>query len=776
MSKRHLIRLLVWTAICLALALGSLFYPLPREDFTKNSVHSLRVTDCNGILLREFLNDQQGRGQWLPLSALAPSLQQATIAAEDKRFRIHPGVDPLAVGRAVVQNITHGSMHSGGSGITQQVIRNVYHHPRTLIYKALEAWYALRLERMMTKDDILEQYLNRAPYGNQLFGAEAAARYYFQKPAANLSIAESAFLAALPNAPSKLNPYVNFPGVRSRQQLVLRRMLDQQCISRQEYDRAREQPILITPPEVNFRAPHAVEMAIGQFPGYPELPALRTTIDYPLQQKLQLVVRNQLSHLQRKHVTNAAVVVIENSTGAIRVLIGSADYFDDEHDGQVNGALALRQPGSALKPFTYGLAFESGMHASDILPDVPLQIPDVLGDYVPENYDKHYHGPVRARTALACSYNIPAVQVLRNLGVVRLHERLQLAGLTTLTEPPGFYGYGLTLGNADVRLLELTSAYACFARGGIWKPWTVMDSPRFQNEARQRRVYEEGPAFLVTDILSDPVARRPAFGNAFRFPFQCAVKTGTTKEYRDNWTVGYTSEYTVGVWAGNFDGTPMRGVSGVAGAGGMFFDIMMTIYDQAYKYPPGFSVPRGFRNERVCSVSGDLPNPSCSKTVTEWYAQDNIPKKHCTIHQRYSVVTEDGTMTHRVFEILPQEYREWAREQRIPTPPAGSVLLSTDSHPKSTRGKKSLAIISPADGEVFKIDPVLRREYQAIRIAATIPPASRSLQMQVDNDQVLPFGINGVWWELKKGRHSFRLEAIVEGRRITSEAVSVEVE
>ncbi|MGB2867005.1 MAG: penicillin-binding protein 1C [Bacteroidota bacterium] len=755
--------------------LGTVFIPLPKEDFAKSSVHSLRVTDCNGILLREFLNDQQGRGQWRPLSALAPFLQQATIAAEDKRFRIHPGVDPLAITRAVIQDIVHGSMRSGGSGITQQVIRNVYHHPRTILYKLLEAWYALRLERMMTKDEILEQYLNRAPYGNQLFGAEAAARYYFQKPAENLSIAESAFLAALPNAPSKLNPYVNFPAVKSRQQLVLRRTFDQKRLSQEEYDRAREQPIVIAPPEVNFRAPHAVEMAVDQFRGYPEISTLRTTIDYPLQQRLQLVVRNQLSHLEKKHVTNAAVVVIENSTGAVRALIGSADFFDEEHEGQVNGSLALRQPGSALKPFTYGLAFESGMSASEILPDIPLQIPDVLGDYVPENYDKKYHGPVRARTALACSYNIPAVHVLRNLGVVRLHERLRLAGLTSLTEPPGFYGYGLTLGNADVRLLELASAYASFARGGVWKPWTIVESSASANSPREFRVYEEESAFLVTDILRDPVARRPAFGNAFRFPFQCAVKTGTTKDYRDNWTMGYTSEYTVGVWAGNFDGTPMRGVSGVAGAGGIFFDIMMTIYDQPYKYPSDFRIPPGFRTERVCAVSGDLPNSSCGKTVVEWFAHENIPTKRCAMHQLYRVVNEDGAPLRRVFEILPPEYRSWALERRIPTPPPGALRLNTDNTPESSRDK-TLAIISPANGEVFKIDPVLRREYQAIKIAATIPPASRSLRMRVDEDQVLPFDANGVWWELKKGRHQFQVEAVVEGRRITSEVVRVEVE
>ncbi|MBI3006222.1 MAG: transglycosylase domain-containing protein, partial [Ignavibacteriales bacterium] len=306
------------------------------------SVHSLQVTDRNGILLREFLNDQHGRGQWRPLSSISPFLQHATIAVEDQRFRFHPGVDPPAVLRALWHNIKTGSLRAGGSGITQQVIRNVYHHPRTLPYKVLEAWYAFRLERMMSKDEILEQYVNRAPYGNQLFGVEAASRYYFQKPALNLSLAEAAFLVALPNAPSLLNPYQNFSGVLKRQRYVLQKVFQRGYASEEEYTRALLQPVRIVPPDINFRAPHAVEMAVTKVQPDPAVSTIQTTIDYPLQQKLQLVVRNQLKQLAKKNVSNAAVVVIENSTGAIRALVGSADYFDYEHQGQVNGALALR--------------------------------------------------------------------------------------------------------------------------------------------------------------------------------------------------------------------------------------------------------------------------------------------------------------------------------------------------------------------------------------------------------------------------------------------------
>ncbi|MBI4429130.1 MAG: penicillin-binding protein 1C [Ignavibacteriales bacterium] len=771
------------SALALVAFVCSTWIPHPRTDFGKESVHSLQVTDRNGILLREFLNDQQGRGQWRPLSSISPFLQQATIAVEDKRFWYHPGVDPLAVLRALGQNIKTGSLKSGGSGITQQVIRNVYHHPRTLSHKILEAWYAFRLEWMMSKDEILEQYLNRAPYGNQLFGVEAASRHYFQKPASNLSLAEAAFLAALPNAPSLLNPYENLAGVLERQKHVLQKMLELGLASQDEYERARVQPLRIVPPSVNFRAPHAVEMAVARLQPGEGVSALRTTIDYPLQQKLQLVVRNQLQQLARKNVSNATVVVIENSTGAVRALVGSANYFDREHQGQVNGALALRQPGSALKPFTYGIAFEAGNAPADVVADIPTQIPDVNGDYVPENYDKKFHGPVRIRTALACSYNVPAVRLLRNFGVSRLYERLRVAGLTSLTEPPGHYGYGLTLGNADVRLLELTTAYSSLANRGTWKPWRLVESARTVNgssvDARvffpdmERSVFNEKIAFLVSDVLSDPVARRPAFGNAFRFPFQCAVKTGTTKDYRDNWTIGYTSEFSVGVWAGNFDGKAMRGVSGISGAGGIFFDVMMSIYDRPFKYPAPFVAPHGLEKSQVCAVSGLLRGSSCNKTTSDWYVKGRAPTRTCGIHQLFKVQSLDGDSYERTFEILPPEYQSWALEQRIPSPPPGSVRIMNT--PPAAR-RRDIAILSPGNGEIFKIDPILRKEYQTIKISGVVPKASHQVKVHIDNGQSIPYEPQGVWWELQKGLHRFRLEAVVGERRIFSEAVTVQVE
>ena len=764
------------------LGVSSIFIPLPKEEFLPDTVHSLRITDRNGILLREYLNDRQGRGQWRSLSAIAPPLQMATVAIEDKRFRSHPGVDPVAIARALWVDLKAGRFRSGGSTITQQVIRNVYHHPRTLLSKIVEAWYALRLERMMSKNDILEQYLNRVPYGNQLVGAEAASRFYFDKPARDLSLAEAAFLAALPNAPSILNPYSGFSAAMTRQRLVLRRMRDLGQVTAEAYRQACEQPIDLVPPEVNFRAPHLVEMAAASVDSIPSAAIVCTTIDYPLQNRIRLIVQGHLAQLKAKNVTNAAVVVIDNRTMEVRALLGSADYFNPFIQGQVNGALARRQPGSSVKPFTYGVAFEGPFTPADVIPDIPTKIPDERGDYIPENYDRRYHGPVRIRTALACSYNVPAVRVLKEVGKDIVLQRMLLAGLKTLDQPASFYGYGLTLGNGEVTLLDMAQAYAAFANKGVWRPARFIDSIHttagvtafVPASGAAHRMFDARAAYLITSILKDPGARQPAFGHAFRFPFECAVKTGTTKDYRDNWTMGYTTEYTVGVWAGNFDGSPMRGVSGVTGAGQIFTDIMATLHlSHDRELPPPFEIPKGIVHLPVCALSGKLPTSACSKRILEWFIKGREPVERCTIHQRFAFTGPNGTTTTNIYAILPSEYRQWAADQHLPAPPPDAVRVSDTP---AVAEHERPALLSPQNGQLYKIDPVLRREFQTLRILAYLPQGVSNTVVHVDGREALPYSADATWWQLRKGVHRFRLEAMLRGKRIHSRSVMITVE
>lgn len=763
-------RTLALAVVCAVLT-GLLFIPPPMSDFAPWSVQSLRVLDRNGIVLREFPNDQEGRGAWCPIDEIALFLRAATIAVEDRRFALHPGVDPIAVLRSLADNMRAWQFRSGGSTLTQQVIRNVYHRPRTVAAKLVEMWDALRLERVMTKDEVLEQYLNRAPYGNQLFGVEAAARWYFGKPAREVSLAEAAYLAGLPNAPTALNPHKNPNAALARQRHVLQCLLEQRRISREESDRALAQPLQIIPPEAQFRAPHVASMvaSLGDAAGGG---TVTTTIDYPLQQQVQWIARGHLRKLLPKNVHNSAIVVMENSTGEIRALLGSADFFDSTHQGQVNGVVAQRQPGSAIKPFMYALTLEHGLSPASILADIPTALPDHHGDYVPENYDRHFHGPVRLRTALACSYNVPAVRAFQTIGKPALLEKLRDLGFSSTDRDPEFYGYGLTLGNAEVSLLELTTAYMSLANGGVWKSARLLRG--VDMGAPEHRVYSAAAAYLITDILKDGVARRPAFGANFHFPFPCAVKTGTTKDYKDNWTVGYTTRYTVGVWVGNFDGQQMRQVSGVSGAGPIFSDVVMFLHSPPYGQASGeFSVPEHLRQRAVCARSGKVPSLWCEKTITEWFIEGMEPDAACDVHQEYIVRGPDGVERPRVFETFPPEYRQWAAIEGMPQPPPGSRRVSyaaADEH------IDRLSIVSPNPGDYFKIDPVLRRAYQVITIAGYVPRGVTDVRLRVNGGGEIPFDKGGVPWHLQPGVFRFQLAGIAGHQVVVSAPVVINVE
>ena len=770
--NRRLVRWLgMAAAVSVLAAVAATFVPLPRGDFERWSVQSLRILDRHGIVLREFPNDQEGRGEWKELSAIAPALRMATVAVEDRRFMLHPGIDPIAVARACWDDLRAVRFRSGGSTLTQQVVRNVYHRQRTVGAKLLEMWDALRLERTLSKEEILEQYLNRAPYGNQLFGVEAASRWYLGKPASDVSLAEAAFLAALPNAPTVLNPRRGPAGALARQKAVLRRLLQQGAISADDYARAVAQPVQIIPPESRFMAPHVAAMveAMGDSAARG---TVTTTIDEPLQEAVQWIMRGHLNQLLARNVHNAAAVVMDNRTGEIRALVGSANFFDSTHNGQVNGVTARRQPGSSIKPFMYALAMEHGLTPATLVADIPTAIPEHHGDYVPENYDRRFHGPVRIRTALACSYNVPAVRTLQVLGKTVFLQKLRDIGFSGLDEDPEFYGYGLTLGNADVSLLELTTAYMLLANGGMWRPWKLL-SPA-GGEAAPRRVYDERAVYLVTDILKDGVARRPAFGINFRFPFQCAVKTGTTKDYRDNWTVGYTTRFTVGVWVGNFDGKQMRGVSGVSGAGPIFTDIMTFLHTLPYGQPPeDFPVPPGVIERPVCARSGKIPGPACRKTITEWFIDGKAPVSRCDVHREYIVRGPDGRERRETFEIFPDEYRFWAVSDRIPAPPPGARRApGADAGGAVDR----LSIVSPCGGEYFKIDPILRREYQKITIAGFVPRGLNAVVLRVNGGEEIPFGPSGVEWCLQKGVFRFQLVGRKGEAIVTSSPVVINVE
>lgn len=497
------------------------------------------------------------------------SVTPALIAVEDRRFHYHPGVDPIAVARATWDNLRAGRVVSGASTITMQAGRMLRREEaRTLSAKVADAVLAMRLELWHSKEDILNLWLSRAYFGRGAHGIEEASTAWFGKPASDLTLAEGAFLVGVPQRPTR-----TLAQLVRRQHHVLQAMERTGAISPETARDAESQRLSFgAPPNFVAMAAHLAIPLSGT-----SQPTIRTTIDYGLQQRVEALATAHIAGGRDRQIGNVAAIVLENETGRILAYLGSADYFDEQALGANDGVRMLRQPGSALKPFIYGLALQTGMIGPDtILRDEETPFVEAGAAFSAENYDRRYHGPVPARVALASSFNIPALVLTHQLGLGAVLETLRAQGFESLTRDPEHYGVGIALGNGEVTLLELARAYAGLGRPELPQPHAIEGSPLLES-AQPQLSPETGR--IVLQILSDPAARAPGFGRGspLELPFPLAAKTGTSKDYRDNWAVGVTPAHTIAVWAGNFDGSPMRGVSGVSGAGTLLHAIAMEI-------------------------------------------------------------------------------------------------------------------------------------------------------------------------------------------------------
>jgi penicillin-binding protein 1C len=639
-----------------------------------------RILDRNGNPLYEILDPSAGRRTYVTLDKISPVLVAATIATEDKDFYEHPGFDAGAIIRALWENYRTGGQGGGASTITQQLARALLLSPeeraqRTYSRKAREIILAAEITRRYSKDDILELYLNEIYYGNLAYGIEAASETYFGKTANQLDLAEASFLAGLPQSPSVYDIYTNHDLTLARQQQVLVLMfgVSQQkgCIkvSNSEVPVCVDAPAAASAadeiksrtfnsPNVNARYPHWVNFVREELEKKYDAQTIYrsgfivyTTLDPALQDEAQRLVTEQVALLADKNAHDGALVAIKPSTGEILAMVGSPDFNNEAISGQINMADSpTRQPGSSIKPVNYVAAFEKGWTPATLIWDVPSEFPpsgnpnDTREPYRPVNYDGNFHGPVTVRTALSNSFNIPAVKTLNFVGIyddpttpqkdgmIAMAERL---GITSFTRPD--YGLALTLGGGDVSLLELTGAYSVFANGGKKvPPVAILKIVDFQGQT----VYEYQPpqpeqvirpehAFLISSILSDNEARSWMFGrnSLLNLPFQVAAKTGTTNDFRDNWTLGYTPDLVTGVWVGNADYTPMVNTTGLTGAAPIWSSFMQyAVPIVSNGAPTPFAIPAGIIEKAVCSISGTEPSQWCkSGQRNEYFASDQPP-------------------------------------------------------------------------------------------------------------------------------------------------------
>lgn len=617
-------RIALVCALVVTLLGGYALRPIGPAALTQTA-RTVTFTDRNGLPLGSISGDGDRETSPVPLERIAPVMLRALVAAEDRRFFSHGAVDWYAALRAFGEALRTGREPHGASTLTMQLARLIAPIPGGAYGKLVEAVRAQRIENGSSKRAILEAYANRIPMGSNLFGVEAAARAYFGTDAARLDLAQAALLAALPNAPTELDPYRHRARLESRRRAILARLAADGAISAVEFAHARDETLALVPRSRGFAAAPHLLYALAR-----TLPAgetdVATTLDLPLQRFVEGQVHAVVASLADRHASAAAALVVDNRSGDVLAYVGSPDYFSDAALGRNDGVTALRQPGSTLKPFVYELALERGaLQSTTILADVPATyaIPGARL-YQPGDYSGTYSGPVRVRAALANSLNVPAVRVLERVGVPAFLERLHALGFSHLNRPASEYGLGLTLGSGEVTLAELAGAYATLARGGRPLPLrTTLDAPR---EEPAPVSADDASWALVRDMLADRHARAQAFGvnSVLALPFPALAKTGTSSDFRDTWTVGASQWYTVAVWVGNFDGSPMRRVSGVTGAGPLWNRIMLHLHERGD--PPPFDPPRGYRRASICATTGAPPQPGCASVVTE-YVDPNAPKR-----------------------------------------------------------------------------------------------------------------------------------------------------
>lgn len=618
-------------------------------SLTQDRAESVRYLARDGSAMRQLLTAEGDRvSSAARFEELPGFLIQATLAAEDRRFWNHGGVDLMAVARAVRDNASAGRVVSGASTIHQQLakVSAGQMQKRTLAVKVIEALQARRLAMSWPRERVLTEYLNRIHYGNLLTGCTAAASGYLNKPLRDLTLAESAFLAAIPQSPTRLNPFRHRESVRPRQERILHAMREQGMITDEQWRVALAEPLVLKRYTGGFAAPHAVEMLRDQAKVADG--GVRTTIDAALQTQVEKIIAARLATLKERHVTQAAAVVIHNASGEVLALAGSRDFFAPD-GGQINGAWVPHSPGSAMKPFTYQLAFERGFTPASVLADLPVEYPTPTGVYRPENYAHRIYGPVTCRDALGNSLNIATVKLLASLGGAEaLLTRVRELGLSTLTESAEHYGLGLTIGNAPVRLVELVNAYACLARLGEWKEWRLIKSDL---ALPGRAILRSEACYQIADILSDNQARSMTFGthSPLRLPFRAAVKTGTSQSYRDNWTLGFTPEYTVGVWAGNFDNTPMQEVSGVTGAAPIWRDILLHLH--ASSPATWYEEPKALVRARI--------DPRTGRQLTAQSPPSRLSREELFIQGALPPAATRGDYDERGRALLPPEFAKW---------------------------------------------------------------------------------------------------------------------
>jgi len=796
------IELAVLAALCLYYYYGRELEGLESGIGKHRPAETTQIFARDGqTLLYELVDPQGGRRTVVELDRMPKALRDATIAVEDANFYDNPGVDLRGILRALVQNYQSQDVVSGASTITQQLVRNVLLPPEqraqiSFERKLREAILAFRVSRKYSKDQILGIYLNEVYYGNQAYGVEAAAQTYFGKHVWELNTAEASLIAGLPQSPTILNPLTNLSGAKARQKVTLGLMAKLGYLTTAQAQAAYQAPLNFVPQAQGLIAPHFVfyvrqllEQRYGPDVLYRGGLRVITSLDLHWQAEAQRIVRERIADLRARNASNAGVVML-SPEGQVLAMVGSVDYNDASIDGEVNVALAPRQPGSALKPIVYAAALQHGWTPATVLWDEATEFKLADGTtYAPHNYDDSWHGPQRLRMALANSLNIPAVKAIEYVGVENFVEQAHAMGITTLNDTSA-YGLALVLGAGEVKLLDLTNVYNTIRNGGLKRdPAPILKVINSHGEVLENITEAPGRpalgshgepiAYLLTDILSDNIARQYMFGPGNVMELSngrpAAAKTGTSNDWRDSWAVGFTPDVTVGVWVGNSDGQPMQEVAGVNGAGTIWRAIM-ELYHEGRPIQQ-FHKPGGLVTTTICADTGALAGEACPHRMDELFIAGTEPKTSDVFFKTVKVAG-DGTclaapyspreqVREQRFIVYPTEYQSWAAANGIAQPP------TTYCPPSRSTPESGIALITqPSASTTITSTQVLVRG--TARGAYTLEwgngPSPTTWQAIAEGAFGVVDGILGVWRvaDLPPGDYTLRLQVT------TPEGVPVE--
>lgn len=756
--------------------------------------------------------DREHYGYW-PLPAILPlRLVVATIETEDRRFYEHAGISPSAVGRALRQNLSAGRVVSGASTLAMQVARMQSGRRRTVFSKAREAIEALVLVDRYGHDAVLRQYLTLAPYGARVHGAERAARFYFDKPSADLSWLQAAWIAGLPQSPTRLGPFVDGGLERglARAHRTLRQLHARGYLSDDDLQIALHSDLGLVDrrprPDDALHLTLRVEREVRAARRHGTTPqVVRTTVDLELQHTVTALVRENLQRVRALGATNSAALVVDVQDGATLAWVGSADYFDDEDHGAIDYLEARRSPGSALKPLLYALALDPDLVPGDEAPltvatpleDIPMDVVASNGrSYLPQNINHIFLGPMSLRSALGNSRNIPALRITGRVGVERALRFFADAGVEDVDFTPGRYGLGLALGNLHVTPHELADLYLTLAHDGrkqvlstsdLDRPSEMDAGPHVDDVLHHPALLNAGAATLVRHILSDPGARQPSFpiGSPLDYEHAVAVKTGTSQGYRDGWTVAVSDRLVVVVWVGNHDWRRMNHLGGLAGtaeAAHAIVDVVTPKVRPHVSSTLSAAVPPGSEQVEVCALSGLRAGPHCPHRRSEIFLPGTTPHRGCGWHRQVRVDRRTGDLATsqcpahvteaRVVVDLPPAYARWARSQRVPLMPTRESRLCGGR----TSDEVQVALLEPRSGVAYHTDPDTPRDFATVRLAAAVEGArdDDEVVFLVDNEPVARVGAPfEARWSLVPGAHEVR--AVLARRSVVSPAAAIMV-